>query len=88
MGNDWDKNNVSCNFSYEIDLVLNGTYNSGNQVKVKDYTPKILVDNGVRDLPMLMTAKHIRSTILTKEESMKGNIYIKNVNYHCLEKNY
>lgn len=80
------KCNVSSNFSQEIDLVLNGTYNSSNQVKAKDYTPKILVDNGVNDLPMLMTAKHIKSTILTKEEAKERNIYVKNVNYHGLGK--
>lgn len=34
-----------------------------------------------------MTAKHIKSTILTKEEAKMRNIYIKNVNYHGLGKN-
>lgn len=81
------KYNVSSNFLQEIDLVLNGIYGSSNQVKARDYTPKILVDNGVKDLPMLMTAKHIKSTILTKEEAIIRNIYIKNVNYHGLGKN-
>lgn len=80
------KCNISSNFSQEIDLVLNGTYNSSNQVKAKDYTPKILVDNGVNDLPMLMTAKHIKSTILTKEEAIKKGIINKKIHYHGLGK--
>lgn len=79
--------NLSSNFSQEIDLVLNGTYNNSNQVKARDYTPKILVDNGVNDLPMLMTAKHIKSTILKKEEAVeKGIIINKKSHYHGLGK--
>lgn len=80
------KYNISKNFLYEIDFVLNGIYNSNNQVKAKDYTPKILVDNGVKDLPMLITSKHIKSTILTEEKAKNKNIYIKNVNYYGLGK--
>lgn len=81
-----NKYNASSNFSYEIDCVLNGKYNSNNQVKARDYTPKILVDNGVKDLPMLMTAKHIKSTILTEEEAKSKKNFIKNVNYYGLGK--
>jgi len=79
--------NISSNFSYEIDCVLNGAYNSNNQVKARDYTPKILVDNGVKDLPMLMTAKHIKSTILTEVEAKnKGIVINKKSHYHGLGK--
>ena len=80
-------NNISDNFSNEIDEVLNGTYNSSNQVKARDYTPKILVDNGVKDLPMLITVNHIKSTILTKKEAQMKKLYRKNINYHGLGKN-
>lgn len=66
---------ISKNFSTEIDKVLNGTYKKHNQVKAKDYTPLILVRCGVKNLPMLITAKHILSTILTEEAKMKKRHY-------------
>lgn len=80
-------NNISDNFSNEIDQVINGTYSSSNQVKARDYTPKILVDNGVKDLPMLITVNYIKSTILTKKEAQMKKLYRKNINYHGLGKN-
>lgn len=78
---------ISKNFSTEIDKVLNGTYKKHNQVKAKDYTPLILVRCGVKNLPMLITAKHILSTILTEEEAKMKKNYEKNINYHGLGKN-
>ncbi len=80
------KYHISRNLSNEIDEVLVGKYKSNNQVKTRDFTPEILVNNGVKDLPMLMTAKHIKSTILTEEEAKNNNMYEKNVNYHGLGK--
>ena len=71
---------ISRNFSNEIDEVLTGKYKSNNQVKARDFTPEILVNNGVKDLPMLITAKHVKSTILTELEAKNSNMYEKNVN--------
>lgn len=80
------KYHVSENFSNEIDQVLNGTYKTNNQVKARDYTPQILVENGVSDLPMLITAKHIKSTIYSFDEAQKLGLTTDNVNYHALGK--
>lgn len=80
------KYHVSENLSNEIDQVLNGTYKSNNQVKARDYTPQILVENGVSDLPMLITAKHIKSTIYSFDEAQKLGLPTDNVNYHALGK--
>ena len=45
------------------------------------------VENGVNDLPMLMTQNHIRSTIYTEEEAAaKGLPTGNNINYHGLGK--
>ena len=80
------KYHISENFSNEIDEVLNGTYKSNNQVKARDYTPQVLVENGVSDLPMLMTAKHVKSTIYSINEAQNLGLPTKNVNYHALGK--
>lgn len=86
---DFDENkkyHISSNFSNEIDNVLNNNVSSNTQVKARDYTPKILVNSGVKDLPMLITQKHIKSTIYTPEEAKKIGLPTKNVNYHGLGK--
>lgn len=77
---------ISANFSNEIDKALNNQLQSNTQVKARDYTPKILVDNGVKNLPMLITQKHIKSTIYTLQEAEKLGLPTKNVNYHGLGK--
>lgn len=80
------KYHVSENFSNEIDKVLNNELKSNSQVKARDYTPKILVDNGIQDLPMLITQKHIKSTIYKKQEAENLGLSTKNINYHGLGK--
>lgn len=91
---DYDTNNnesmkyhISENFSKEIDESLNGNISSNNQIKARDYTPQILVENGVEDLPMLLTQKHLRQIIYTKEqaENLGYNIGKKD-HYHGLGK--
>lgn len=77
---------VSENFSNEIDKALNNQLQSNTQVKARNYTPQILVDNGVENLPMLITQKHIKSTIYTLQEAEKLGLPTKNVNYHGLGK--
>ncbi|MBQ4263142.1 MAG: hypothetical protein IJB83_02720 [Bacilli bacterium] len=87
QSNENTKYHISETLSNEIDQVLDGSYNSSNQVKARNYTPKILVDNGVTDLPMLMTAKHIRTTVLSENEAReKGYIINKKDHYHGLGK--
>ena len=80
-------NNISKNFSDEIDKVLKNKLPSNTQVKARDYTPKILVENGVEDLPMLITQKHIKSIIYTNEQAKSLNLPIgKKEHYHGLGK--
>ena len=78
---------VSEDFSGEIDKVLNGELSSQNQVKARDYTPQILVDNGVSNLPMLITQNHIKSIIYTEAEAKQLGLPINNkTHYHGLGK--
>ena len=85
--NDGTKYHVSSTFSEEIDKALNNRMDSSNQVKARDYTPEILVENGVENLPMLITQKHVRTIVHTESEAKnlglpQGN----NVHYHGLGK--
>ena len=77
---------ISENFSNEIDKVLYNQLKSNTQVKARDYTPQILVNNGVENLPMLITQKHIKSIVYTFQEAEKLGLPTKNVNYHGLGK--
>ena len=85
-GNNTIKYHVSENFNNEIDKTLNNELASNTQVKARDYTPSILVNNGVKDLPMLMTQKHIKSIIYTLQEAQNLGLPTKNINYHGLGK--
>lgn len=78
---------ISENFSNEIDKSLRGEIPSNNQIKARDYTPKILVENGVKDLPMLLTQKHLKQIIYTQQEAidLKYKISEKD-HYHGLGK--
>lgn len=78
---------VSDSFSDEIDKALSGELKTGNQVKARDYTPAVLVENGVNDLPMLITQKHLKSIIYTEAEAASKGLPTggKN-NYHGLGK--
>ena len=79
--------NISRNFSDEIDKALKNKLPSNTQVKARDYTPKILVENGVEDLPMFITQKHIKSIIYTNEQAKSLNLPIgKKEHYHGLGK--
>ena len=77
---------ISENFSREIDKALNGTMPRNSQVKARDYTPKVLVENGVKDLPMLITQNHVRSIVYTDAEAAALGIKKKGTNYHGLGK--
>ena len=55
-------------------------------MKARDYTPSILVNNGVKNLPMLITQKHIKSIVYTLQEAQNLGLPTKNTNYHGLGK--
>lgn len=77
---------ISENINLDIDNVLTNI-NERNPVKLRDYTPKILVDNGVKDLPMYQNPSHIRKNILTTQEAQKlGLSIMPNDHYHGLGK--
>ena len=64
------ENKKNLNLSKRIDNVLKNI-NERNPVRLRDYTPQVLVENGVKDLPMYENPSHIRKNILTKEEAQK-----------------
>lgn len=85
--NDTEKYHISESFRNEIDKSLRGEISSNNQVKARDYTPKILVDNGVKDLPMLLTQRHLRQIIYTQQEAINLGYKISDKDhYHGLGK--
>jgi len=85
--NDTTNYHISKNFNTEIDKSLKGEISSNNQIKARDYTPKILVNNGVQDLPMLLTQKHLRQIIYTQQEAENLGYKInKKDHYHGLGK--
>lgn len=77
---------VSSNLSAEIDQVLNGKYDSNNDVRLRDYTPKVLTELGIKDYPMLMNQDHLKENILSASKARKLGIYNKDGNYHNLGK--
>ena len=78
---------ISPDFEAEIEKTLNNEMTKNNQVKARDYTPEILVENGVNDLPMLITQNHIKSIIYSEAEAKKLGLPTgKNKNYHGLGK--
>jgi len=80
------KYHISKNLSNDIDNVLRGNYNASEDVKLRDFTPKILVDTGIRDLPMLMNQSHLKDNILSATKARKLGIFNKDANYHNLGK--
>ena len=53
-------------------------------VKLKDKTVKILVDFGIKNLPMLERVSHVRENILTVKDAKKLGFSIKNKHFHGL----
>lgn len=80
------ENKKNLNLSKRIDNVLKNI-NERNPVRLRNYTPQVLVENGVKDLPMYENPSHIRKNILTKEEAQKLGLAtsIRN-HYHGLGK--
>ena len=74
------------NLSKDIDDVLSDI-KVRTPVKLRNYTPKILVDSGIKDLPMYENPSHIRKNILTDAEAKKLGLAIKpKDHYHGLGK--
>ncbi|MCI6191178.1 MAG: hypothetical protein MR691_14835 [Clostridium sp.] len=80
------KYHISKNLNNKIDEVLSDI-TVRSPVKLRDFTPDILVQNGVKDLPMFENPSHIRKNILTENEAKKLGLSInKNDHYHGLGK--
>ena len=80
------QHHISQNASVDIDNVLTNI-NERNPVKLRDYTPSVLVQNGIKDLPMYENPSHIRKNILTAKEARNlGLSVMPNDNYHGLGK--
>lgn len=80
------KYHISSNLRENIDIVLNNI-NERNPVRLRDYTPSILVKNGIKDLPMYENASHIRKNIFTEAEAIQKGLSVgKRDHYHGLGK--
>lgn len=75
------ENKKNLNLSKRIDNVLKNI-NERNPVRLRNYTPQVLVENGVKDLPMYENPSHIRKNILTKEEAQKLGLATSIRNYY------
>lgn len=84
--NNGDKYHTNINISKHVDNILNNI-NERDPVKLRDYTPDILVQNGIKNLPMYENPSHIRKNILTEQEAIKLGLSVgKNDHYHGLGK--
>ncbi len=80
------KYHVSRNLSNDIDNVLNNI-KERNPVKLRDYTPDILVKSGIKNLPMYENPSHIRKNILTAKKAKNlGLSVMSKDHYHGLGK--
>lgn len=79
-------NNNSKELEANIEKVLNNIYPKNQQVKVRDTTPEVLLNNNVKNLPMLITQRHIKSIIYSLKEAKKLKLPTKNINFHGLGK--
>ncbi len=81
-----DKYYVAKNISKNIDDILSNI-EIRNPIKLKDYTPKILVNSGVKNLPIYENPSHIRKNILTVNEAIELGLSINpRDHYHGLGK--
>ncbi len=70
----------------DIDNVL-CDINKRTPIKLREYTPTILVYNGVKDLPMYENPAHVRKNILTKQQAINLGLKLNHRdNYHGLGK--
>jgi hypothetical protein len=79
-------NKTEYHINRDIDNILNNI-NERNPVKLRDYTPSVLVQNGIKDLPMYENPSHIRKNILSEWEARQLGLAInRNDHYHGLGK--
>ena len=72
------------NLYNDIENVLKNI-NERNPVRLKSFTPKILVKNGIKDLPIYENPSHIRKNILTKKEAKELGLNVTHKDhYHGL----
>ena len=76
---------LSANAKSEVSQALSDK-NYSKEIKLTDTTPSILLgQKGVKNLPMLMKASHIRENVLTESEAQKLGLKVnKYINYHGL----
>lgn len=72
-----NQNQNNNDFSKQIDEVLNGVYPQRNMLVVSENTPQVLQDIGLKNLPITMTQKHLKTI-------MNSNGQYKDANYHNL----
>lgn len=81
-----EKIKINEKLSNDIDNVLSNI-NEYEPVKLRDYTPKVMIDVGVRNLPMYENPAHIRKNILTEQEAKNIGLSIsKRDHFHGLGK--
>ena len=77
---------TNANISSAIDNILNNI-NERNPIRLRDYTPKVLVNNGIKNLPMYENPSHVRKNILTSREAQElGLVVMPKDHYHGLGK--
>ena len=81
-----ENSNISKNLSSDIDKILRQEYNTKNEVLLRNSTPQLLVDNGIKDLPMYINSRHLLENLISKSKARKLGIYRNDVNYHNLGK--
>lgn len=62
------KYHVSRNFESEINKVLDNDLNDNVMIKARDVTPKVLINAGAKNLPMLLAQSHVKQIVYTKEQ--------------------
>ena len=82
-----DKNSsISENLPSDIDKVLSQEYDANNEILLRHNTPQLLVNYGVRDLPMYINPRHLLENIISKTKARKLGVYRDDVNYHNIGK--
>ena len=75
---------ISKNAEKDIQNILADKFYE-EEVKLTDSTPSIMLGHkGVRNLPLMMLASHVRENILTEAEAKKLGLVIKGKHYHGL----
>lgn len=71
------------NVTKQLDMVLNNTFGENTHVYLGN-TPKLLQNIGLKELPMLVTANHSYSMIVSETQAKTDGRFRKNVHYHEL----